>query len=278
MYRFLFFILFSIDLQAQVFLNGTITEAKSGLPIPFASVGISGKHYGTLTNESGAFKFKVPYITEKDTIKISAIGYEPMTFTKAELKGFNNNKIISLNPTIVELDEVKVKPKSVKYKVLGTTNYSTGNCTAFMSEEDNWLGSQAAIKAGNKKGQTVYMEDFNFYIIKNTYEDSLKFRLMFYSVSAKGYPAKTFLKKPIIFKTNLKQGVVNVNLREYCITTSDDFFISLECLEKKMDVARFCFSGSIKTPSYGKTSAFNYWKYVKGGGADLNVTVSYLKN
>lgn len=278
MCRFLFFILLSGSLQAQVFLRGTITEAKSGLPIPFASIGIAGKNYGTLSNENGTFKFKVPYITEKDTIKISAIGYEVMLFTKSELKEFANNKIISLSPMSVDLDEVKVKPKYVRHKVLGAANYSTGNCTAFMSEEENWLGSQAAIKAGNKKGQTVYLEDFNFYIIKNTYPDSLKFRLMFYSVSAKGYPGKTFLKKPIIFKTNLKQGVVNVNLREYCITTSDDFFISLECLEEKMDVAKFCFSGSIKTPSYGKTSAFNYWKYVKGGGADLNVSVSYLKN
>jgi len=278
MLRCLLFFSLVYSLKAQVVLSGKVTESKSGLPIPFASVGISGKHYGTLSGESGNFSFKVPYFTDKDTLKISAIGFETISFTKSEIKGFSNNKVISLNPLSVDLKEVMVKPKSVKQKILGTRNYSTRNCTAFMSEENNWLGSQAAIKAGNKKGQAVYIEDFSFYIIKNTYTDSLKFRLMFYSVSAKGYPARTFLKKPIVFKTNINQGEVKINLRDYCITTDDDFFISLECLEEQMDVSKFCFAGSFKTPSYAKTAAFNYWKYVKGGGADLNVTVSYLKN
>lgn len=276
MFRFLFLILLVGKLKAQVLLSGVVTESKSGLPIPFASIGISGKHYGTLSNENGNFKLTLPYITDKDTLKISAVGFETATYTKADMKAFTN-KIISLTPITFDLSEVKVKPKSIKKKILGTKDYSTRNCTAFMSEEGNWLGAQAAIKAGNKKGQSVYIEDFSFYIIKNTSADSLKFRLMFYSVGPKGYPAKTFLKRPIIFKTSVKQGEVKVDLSNYYITTDDDFFISLECLEEQMDVTKFCFAGSISTPSYAKTSTFNYWKFVKGGGADLNVTVSYMK-
>lgn len=276
MLRLVLFLFFAGSLKSQIILSGKITESKSGLPIPYASIGIAGKHYGTLSNEDGAFKFKLPYITDLDTLKISAIGFETLGFVKSEIKGFKD-KVISLNPISVDLSEVKVKPKTVKQKVLGNKNYSTRNCTAFMNEENNWRGSQAAIKAGNKKGQSVYIENFNFYIIKNTYTDSLKFRLMFYSISAKGYPSKTFLKKPIVFKTNVKQGVVTVDLNEYYITTDDDFFISLECLEEEMDATHFCFAGSINTASYAKTSAFNYWKFVKGGGADLNVTVSYIK-
>lgn len=276
MFRLLLLCLLVGNLHAQILLSGSVTELKSGLPIPFASIGISGKHYGTLSNDNGNFKLSLPYITDKDTLKISAIGYETVAFTKAEMKGFTN-KIISLAPLTVDLSEVKVKPKSVKRKTLGIKNYSTRNCTAFMSEEGNWLGAQAAIKAGNKKGQSVYIEDFSFYIIKNTSSDSLKFRLMFYSVGPKGYPGKTFLKKPIVFKTNVKQGEVKIDLSNHYITTDDDFFISLECLEEQMDVKKFCFAGSIATPSYAKTSTFNYWKFVKGGGADLNVTVSYIK-
>lgn len=277
MLRFIFLSFLFVQLQAQVVLSGKITEEKSGLPIPYASIGISGKHYGTLSNADGFFILKLPYLTDKDTLKISAIGYESATFAKPDMKGFTN-KVISLKPLIVNLNTVDIKAKIVKRKVLGTTKYSTRNCTAFVTEDENWLGSQAAILAGNKKGQSVYIENFSFYIIKNTFEDSIKFRLMFYAVSPKGYPYQSFLKRPVVFKTNVKQGIVTIDLKDYYITTDDDFFISLECLEEKMDATKFCFAGSVNTPSYCKTKVFGYWRRVKGGGADFNVTVSYLKD
>lgn len=277
MLRLILLLIFVGQIHAQVVLSGRITEEKSGLPIPYASVGISGKHYGTLSNADGFFNLKLPYLTEKDTLKISAIGFETVTFAKPDLKNFTG-KVISLKPILIDLKEIDVKAKVVKRKVLGTTKYSTRNCTAFVTEDENWLGSQAAILAGNKKGQSVYIEDFSFYIIKNTFEDSIKFRLMFYAVSPKGYPYQSFLKRPVIFKTNVKQGIVTVNLKDYYITTDDDFFISLECLEEKMDATKFCFAGSVNTPSYCKTKVFGYWRRVKGGRADFNVTVSYLKN
>ena len=109
------------------------------------------------------------------------------------------------------------------------------------------------------------------------YPDSLQFRLMLYTVDAKGYPGETFLKKPILFKTNVKQGEVQVDLKEYYLTATGDFFISLECLEEKMESSKFCFAGSIKVPSFVKTSAFAKWVRVKGGGGDFNVKVSYVK-
>lgn len=277
MFRIALLILFAFQLNGQIVFSGKITESKSGLPIPFASIGFSGKNYGTLSNEDGSFKLKLPYATDKDTLKISAIGFETATFVKSDFKTFNN-KVISLEPISVDLTEVKVKPKTIKTKVLGTTKYSKQNCTAFVGEEKNWKGAQAAIIAGNKKGRAVYVESFSFYIIKNLYTDSLKFRLMLYDISPKGYPGKTFLKRYVVFKTNVKQGEVKVDLKDYYITTEDDFFISLECLEDEMDETKFCFAGSIDVPSYAKTSAFGYWKRVRGGGADLNVTVSYLKD
>ena len=103
------------------------------------------------------------------------------------------------------------------------------------------------------------------------------FRLNLYSITTKNLPGETFLRKPIIFKTAVKQGVVHVDLKKYNITYGNDFFISLECLMDKMDQTKFCFAGSAKIPSYVKTSTFMNWYRVRGGGADLNVTVSYNK-
>jgi hypothetical protein len=175
---------------------------------------------------------------------------------------------------VYDLTEIKVKPK--KSVILGTYKYSTKNCTAFTGKTGNWKGEQAAIQANNPEDVTVYFETFSFYVVKNLYHDSLQFRVMLYRVAENGRPGSTFLKKPILFKTNSKQGEVNVDLKPYDIVHTGDFFISLECLEDEMDASKFCFAGSIKVPSYFK-SAFGRWGKVKGGGGDFNVKVKTAK-
>lgn len=261
---------------AQDVISGIIKDKSTEQPIPYASIGVIGKNYGTLSDQNGIFELKIPVFIDTDTLRVSAIGYENVSILKTEIKGIKNNLFL-LVPVVYDLTEVKVKPKNVQYKILGTGDYSKRNCTAFIGKEENWKGEQAAIQANNKPDLTVYFESFSFYIIKNDYPDSLKFRAMFYEVGQNGYPGKTFLKKPIIFKTNVKQGEVQVDLKDYSISTIGDFFISLECLEEKMESAKFCFAGSIKVPSFCKASAFSRWGRVKGGGGDFNVKVSYVK-
>lgn len=275
--RFLvFLLLFSSILRAQRPFNAIVIDESTKEGISFASVGIKGKNIGTVANEKGNFELNISRCDEDDSLKISAIGYKTKGFTVSEIRQLGG-KIITLQPIAVKLDEVLITSKKVKRKVLGTAKYSTRNCSAFMGTDGNWKGEEAAIRANNEKGKYVYIEDFNFYIIQNKYEDSLVFRLMLYAVNYKNLPGETFLKKPIIFKTAVKQGVVHVDLKNHNITYNDDFFISLECLMDKMDQTKFCFAGSAKVPSYVKTSTFMNWYRVRGGGADLNVTVSYLK-
>ncbi len=244
--------------------------------IPYVSIGIAGTLQGTLSDKNGNFELSIPHFTDADTLKISAIGYSNLSITASELNE-NHSKTFYLQSVVYDLAEVKVNPKKIRYKILGTSNYSTNTCTAFMGKDNNWKGEQAAIRANNKEGITVYLESFGFYIIKNEYTDSLQFRIMLYEVDPKGYPGKTFLKRPIMFKTNVKQGEVLVDLKKYSISATGDFFISLECLEEKMESGKFCFAGSIKVPSFFKTSAFSRWGRVKGGGGDFNVRVSYIK-
>ncbi len=277
-----FFLVFSLSAGAQGIYNAKISDSSTKAGIPFASIGIKGKNIGTVADEKGNFELNILKCDEDDTLKVSAIGYKTKGFTVSEARQ-SMSKLIMLEPLVVKLNEVVVISKKVKRKVLGTSKYSTKNCSAFQGLNGNWKGEEAAIRANNQKGKSVFIEDFNFYIIQNKYEDSLVFRLMLYSVNAKNLPGETFLKKPIIFKTAIRQGIVHVDLKNYNIIYNDDFFISLECLMDKMDQTKFCFAGSINVPSYVKTSAFGNWYQPSGngkkagGGADLNVTVSYLK-
>ncbi len=268
-----FLVLYHFDFSQNV-ISGIIKDSHTQQAIPFASVGIVGTQYGTLGDENG--KFELTLRSVADTIKITSIGYTKFFVAGTELKN-KTDKTFYLKPEVYNLSEIKVTPENRIYKTFGTINYSKKVCTAFVGENNNWRGEQAAIQANNLDGKTVFLENFGFYIIKNEYTDSLQFRIMLYEVNEKGRPGETFLKKPILFKTNVKQGEVRIDLRDYFISTDKDFFISLECLEEKIESSKFCFAGSIKVPSFVKTTPFGKWTRVKGGGGDFNVKVNFAK-
>jgi len=63
--------------QAGYFvMEGKVTDAVNGDPIPFASVGITGRPVGTSTNAVGEFSFKVPNELAGRELKVSCVGYE----------------------------------------------------------------------------------------------------------------------------------------------------------------------------------------------------------
>jgi hypothetical protein len=258
----------------QILLKGKIFDHSTSRPIPFVTIGIAGTQTGALSDENGYFEFTVQH--NSDSVRISAIGYRSASMGVSEFEK-SGNRIIFLWPNIYDLGEVVVKPQNSDFKTLGNVKYNKGVCTAFIGENSNWRGEQAAIRLYNDGMKTLYFESFGFYIIKNEYADSLQFRLMLYEVDSTGFPGNTFLKKPIVFKTNIKQGEVRIDLRDYNISISHDFFVSLECLEEKMDAKKFCFAGSIKVPSFVKTSPYAKWIRVRGGGGDFNVKVSCQK-
>ncbi|MBA2613412.1 MAG: carboxypeptidase-like regulatory domain-containing protein [Bacteroidetes bacterium] len=277
---------FSSAIFAQQKITGTIFDKNNDQPIPFVSIGIIGKSVGTISNELGIFEFQFSENQKKDSIKIATIGYKPKIFLLSDFIKEPNRKI-TLESLPVQLTEVTVRSKKVKFKTLGTTKYTKNNCTGFADIEGNWKGSEAAILIKNKKN--CLLEDFSFFIIQNKYSDSLVFRLNFYGRISPpaGSPAwfgedwvgPTILKKAIVFKVGIKQGEFTLPLKNYNIQTNDDFFISLECLMDEMEISKFCYSGTGSTPSFFKVKAFAKWHKTGGrsggGGADFNVKVSY---
>lgn len=272
----LLLLLFSLSGSAQIVIKGKVADNATKQPIPYASIGIKGKTYGTVCDENGVFELKVGSFTDNDTLKVSAIGYSGKAISMRLAKTYVN-ELIYLNAVSVQLSEVKVKPKKTVTKILGNKKYNKNICLSFSGVEGNYKGTEMSIKANNKKGRLVFLENFNFYIIKNFYSDSLTFRLNFYKEDKEGLPGENILRQPIIFKTKIKEGVVSVNLKNYFINTDDDFFMSLECLEEQIDKEKLCFSGSISGPCYMKPATFMDWAKIPFGGIDFNVTVSYQK-
>ncbi|MCA6435472.1 MAG: carboxypeptidase-like regulatory domain-containing protein [Bacteroidetes bacterium] len=257
-------------------MKGTVIDKKTNEPIPFSSVGIIGKTMGTVSNENGYFELVLKEINETDSLKISAIGYQSKSYTVKQAKNFIAEKIY-LNESAVLLNEVVIKPSKTITKVLGNKNYNKNISCSFQGVDNNYKGVQAAIKANNKKGRVVWIENFNFFISKNDAADSAMFRLNFYKEDKNGMPGENILRQPIVFKTKVERGEVSVDLKKYNINTNDDFFISLECLSDNINSKNLAFSGALLGPSYFKLATFSSWEKIIPMGIDFNVTVTYQK-
>lgn len=272
----LIFLSFLQFASAQINLKGQVFDKTTNETIPFASIGIKGKTIGTVSDENGNFELPLKEFLDSDSLKFSAIGYQAKNFSISKAKSFNNEKIY-LNPSSVQLDEIIIRPIKTITKILGNKNYNTNVSCSFQGFDNNYKGVEAAIKANNKKGRLIWFEKLNFYIIKNDLPDSAVFRLNLYAENKDNMPGDNILRKPIIFKTKVSNGIVEIDLKKYNINTDKDFFISLECLSEKMDKDKLTFSGSIMGPAYFKMATFSNWEKIPLMGLDFNVTISYQK-
>ena len=273
----LFSLSFVFTLRAQVPIHGIVLDKSNKQVLAYASIGIIGKPVGTISDEKGEFALTISQKNNNDSLKIFSIGYLPKVILVSEYMS-QHIKSIELDAAPLQLEEVVVQSKKVKFKKLGADKYSKNNCTGFADVSNNWKGSEAAVLMRNSK--SVLIESFSFYVIQNKYSDSLLFRLMLYRKIKNDWVGPTFLKKPIIFKLGTKQGEFTLDLKEHNIRCAEDFFVSLECLMDDMEITKFCYSGSIDIPSYYKVKAFSKWHSTTGtrnggGGADFNVKVSY---
>lgn len=73
----LFLLFCSSGIYAQYIIKGRVTDASTGDPIPFASVGLKGLPYGTNTNFEGLFELKAKSLS--DSLFVSFVGFKKRT-------------------------------------------------------------------------------------------------------------------------------------------------------------------------------------------------------
>lgn len=167
--------LFSISALGQV-VNGTIIDAKSTKPIPYANILIKGTQLGTVANQDGEFQISMTNLDQEFSLVISVIGYS--TLETKITKGINNLKLVfELEESLIELQEVVITYLSAKgildnfYKNYAT-NYFQGPSfiTAFyhstLSENEEFKHLlEATINVRefkNKKNRAFEVEITNF--------------------------------------------------------------------------------------------------------------------
>lgn len=88
-------------------ISGLITDAKSGMPVPFAAISLKHFHIGTNSNQEGMFDLYFPKEAYSDSCVVSCLGYISATFAIDTIKGNIN---ISILPSVLQLSEVIIRP------------------------------------------------------------------------------------------------------------------------------------------------------------------------
>ncbi len=118
LYLFLIFSLFSANLDSfsqnsdKTVINGTVTDAKTGVPLTGTSVILVKTTVGTITDKDG--KYHIETSVKADTILFSFIGYE--TESRSISRSVNQTIDVRLRLSAIALNEVIVNRGKTTYK------------------------------------------------------------------------------------------------------------------------------------------------------------------
>ena len=98
------------QLPGKTVINGTVTDARTGEPVPFVSVWLKETTTGTITDTCGTYHIETS--AAADEIVFSFLGYQ--TDTMNIIPGTSQTVDIRLNLSSIALDQVDIKPAARK--------------------------------------------------------------------------------------------------------------------------------------------------------------------
>lgn len=116
------------DTTAEIFISGRVTDAESAEPLPYATVGISHRGRGTVTNFNGDFILRLNNQFLDDTLSVSYVGYVNRLIPVRSLPG--NILTISMERDYIPIPEIIIRaqdPHLIIRKILSSiaSNYGT---------------------------------------------------------------------------------------------------------------------------------------------------------
>ena len=88
-------------------IQGQVTDAKTGEPLSFATIGIRGTSVGTATNAEGRFVLDLSSELNDSILICSYMGYKNF---EQPVKSIRGRLVIMLEADVIRLDEVEVRP------------------------------------------------------------------------------------------------------------------------------------------------------------------------
>ena len=228
-------LLFSQNVSKEdISVKGKIIQQDNNQPLSYVSIGVLNKSLGTLTDTLGNFSFQISQENLADTLQISIVGYFSK---KIAVKDFIESKenIIRLNIKITKLAEVVVTNNKTSTETIGRLGSGKFIQVSIHNKKsvEETIGSEMGMRYKTKHTNAT-LKDFNFYVSANNF-NYIKYRINVYSV--KDNMPDTLICNRQIFMTedNFKTGWTEVNLERYNIKVNQDFIVTVQWVESRMD-------------------------------------------
>jgi len=239
-------------------ISGIVLNKKNKSAIEYVNIGIPGKEIGTVSDINGKYNLTIGPQYNHDTLLFSCVGYEPFSIKISDLRN-SQNKHITLQERIYELNSVTIIPKNYKQQTLGVTAYSKKFSAGF---KDNLLGYECGVLMKVKK--TAFIKGININISNCTY-DTICYRLNIYKVLGK-MNFENILNTPIylyLSKAEVKDEI-HIDLQSRNIIVDGDFLVTLEHI-KDLGKGYLYFCVGLMDKTYYRKTSQGEWKTIPIG-------------
>lgn len=220
----------TLSIFAQKTISGRVVERPTGEALAYVSVGIPGTSVGTVSAEDGRFSLEIPEkttLTSKDSVQFAMLGFEKKSLPLAAWTNAAKPLEVRLEPSVLQLREVVVRPDDTQLKTLGKekTKYRMIVNFALEGKINQNLGSEIGRRFKIRKPSRL--ETFRFYVAANNF-DTVRFRINVYDLH-KGEPGENLLQDQIIIPlTGKKTGWVTVDLQPYEVYAGENLAVGVE--------------------------------------------------
>lgn len=263
-----------LNSNAQTIIEGNV-KSLDNVIIPYCSIGIKDTKLGTITDENGNYKFKIPDNLDNKEIVFSSIGYYDKIISINELKA---NSIIVLEYKTTNLNEVVISSKKMSEKVIGQKT------RPFLTFSKMFDKNVPTIEQGSffPVYQQTRLKSYNYYIIPSSKFKKITLKLNIYSIK-NNIPDKSLLHENIIYKTS-STGWQNIDLSKYKLVFNDldRIAVTLQLVDyEPLENTEFIFGLSAKK-TLSENLLFRYqsqgiWEKSEGSFIS-NLEISYSKN
>ena len=220
---FLFFLLTSLSSFGQVFLiKGLICSNKEKLPIPYATIQLTGTWNIVDCDENGYFE--ITSKDESDSIAITSIGFKNLTIP---VTYFKNTDSVFIEENFVKMDEVNVTspvPRifGIVHEKMGTSRIGVGN-----EVERSEITTLIEIPE-----EVQYYRICKIFIKGKRFSEENPIRLHLYVINENGLPGEELLKQQVIITKqdfDTKNNIITIDVKEQNIfLENSSFFVGVQ--------------------------------------------------
>lgn len=225
----LFFCFLAGSLLGQITISGKVLDQRSKAPIAYANIGILNTSVGTLSNEDGSFKIKIPKKLQSKKLLFSTVGYEQQYLS---LNGLTNDtsQVIYLKEKVEVLKNVTVTARQVKKKSQWFGHKKPLLLNGTLHTDTTSAGAAIALLIEKEDPDYEYVETVSLWVALNTLPE-FKIRVHFLEVdSANGnQPGEEIFNESIVQKSEMRKGWMTFDLSDYQYKLSQkSFFLMFE--------------------------------------------------